>query len=96
MTILLICRGVGGPDKKVYELTIEFHAEINPAVRIVCGPNFQTLFTSGSASKLQIYFFQESKYAVLPRNIPMMLKKKDEGPYWPRLLKVKQKVSFQT
>ena len=39
-----------------------------------------------------ILFNQESKYAVLPRNIPMMLKKKEEGPYWPRLLKEKQKV----
>ena len=28
-------RGVSGPDKKVYELSIEFHGEINPAVSIL-------------------------------------------------------------
>merc|ERR1711893_360604 len=50
----------GGPDKKEYEVNIEFFKPINP---------------------------EESKYTVFPRNIPMLIVKKEEGPYWPRLLK---------
>merc|ERR1711976_4156 len=30
---------------------------------------------------------EESKYTVFPRNIPMLIVKKEDGPYWPRLLK---------
>ncbi|XP_045168328.1 prostaglandin E synthase 3-like isoform X2 [Mercenaria mercenaria] len=30
---------------------------------------------------------QESKYAVKPRNVSFVIKKKESGPYWPRLLK---------
>jgi len=30
---------------------------------------------------------EKSKYAVLPRHIPMVIVKKESGPYWPRLLK---------
>ena len=33
--IYIFFRGVSGPDKKVYELSIEFHGEINPAVSIL-------------------------------------------------------------
>ena len=33
----------------------------------------------------------DSKYGVMPRNIPMVIKKKEEGPFWPRLLKEKGK-----
>ena len=39
-------------------------------------------------------FLQKSKYAVLSRHIPMVIVKKEEGPYWPRLLKDMTKVSF--
>ena len=34
---------------------------------------------------------QKSKYAVRPRMIEFALMKKEEGPYWDRLLKVKTK-----
>jgi len=38
---------------------------------------------------------EESKYAVLPRNIPFMIKKKDvEEAFWPRLLKDKTKMHW--
>jgi len=38
---------------------------------------------------------QESNYAVLPRHVTLVLKKKEatEGHFWPRLLKEKAKVS---
>ncbi|XP_013390948.1 prostaglandin E synthase 3 [Lingula anatina] len=37
---------------------------------------------------------EESKYTVQARNIPMVIKKKESGPYWPRLIKNKQKVHW--
>jgi hypothetical protein len=37
----------------------------------------------------------ESKYTVLPRNIPMILIRKESGPYWPRLFKEKMKVYLE-
>ena len=45
--------------------------------------------------KFFFYILQESKYAVLPRHISLILKKKDatEEHFWPRLLKEKTKVS---
>ncbi|KAK2184888.1 hypothetical protein NP493_249g04016 [Ridgeia piscesae] len=30
---------------------------------------------------------EESKYVVLPRHIPIMVRKKEDGPYWPHLMK---------
>lgn len=39
-----------------------------------------------------MFFSQESKYVVLARQIQMMIKKKDGGPYWDRLLKISKKV----
>ncbi|XP_067933740.1 co-chaperone protein daf-41-like [Watersipora subatra] len=36
----------------------------------------------------------KSKYVVNSRNIPMVLFRKEEGPYWPRLLKSKTKVHW--
>merc|ERR1711976_756521 len=50
----------GGPEKKEYEVNIEFFKPINP---------------------------EESKFTVFPRNVPMLIVKKEDGPYWPRLLK---------
>lgn len=38
------------------------------------------------------YLKQESKFAVLSRHIPMVIKKEDGGPYWPRLLTGTNKV----
>lgn len=35
---------------------------------------------------------EKSKKVVLSRHIPMALMRKEEGPYWPRLLKSSQKV----
>jgi prostaglandin-E synthase len=35
-----------------------------------------------------------STYAILPRHIPMIIRKKESGPYWPRLLKGTQKVHW--
>ena len=37
---------------------------------------------------------EKSKYVVNARNIPMVLFRKEEGTYWPRLLKEKTKVSM--
>lgn len=37
---------------------------------------------------------EESKYAVSGRSIDFFLKKKEEGPYWPSLLKDKKKVHW--
>ncbi|ELT99588.1 hypothetical protein CAPTEDRAFT_175529 [Capitella teleta] len=37
---------------------------------------------------------EESKYSVLPRNIPILLMRKESGPYWPRLTKEKTKVHW--
>ncbi|OWF43137.1 hypothetical protein KP79_PYT19741 [Mizuhopecten yessoensis] len=36
----------------------------------------------------------ECKYTVLERNVPCVIKKKDEGEFWPRLLKKSQKVKY--
>lgn len=49
------------------------------------------------AHAVEITFFGEidvekSKYVVNSRNIPMVLFRKEEGEYWPRLLKEKTKV----
>ena len=41
------------------------------------------------------YFFflrKESKYGVQDRNVQFVIKKKEEGPYWPQLLKGIKKV----
>lgn len=43
---------------------------------------------------LILHFAQESKYAVSGRGIDFYLKKKEEGPYWPTLLKDKKKVHW--
>lgn len=47
---------------------------------------------------LRIFFvcfsYQESKYTVLPRNVPFVIKKKEEGHFWPRLIKDKVKVGI--
>jgi len=45
-------------------------------------------------SGLCIILLQESKYVVLPRHIPIMVKKKEDGPYWPHLMK-QAKVSIK-
>ncbi|XP_048756972.1 uncharacterized protein LOC125667491 isoform X1 [Ostrea edulis] len=37
---------------------------------------------------------KESKYTVLPRNVPFVIKKKEEGHFWPRLIKDKVKVHW--
>ncbi|KAK3108237.1 hypothetical protein FSP39_003844 [Pinctada imbricata] len=47
----------------------------------------------------EIEFYQdvdqnESKYVVLPRNIPFVIKKKEEGEFWPRLIKEKVKIHW--
>ena len=52
----------------------------------------------GADHEIEIEFFgeinpEESKYEVKQRNIPMELMRKEEGEYWPRLLKTKSKVS---
>jgi len=44
-------------------------------------------------------FFKEiipadSKYTVMPHHIPFVIKKKEAGPFWPRLLKQEGKVTF--
>lgn len=36
----------------------------------------------------------QSQYAVLPRHIPMIIRKKESGAYWPRLLKQTQKAHW--
>lgn len=41
-----------------------------------------------------IFFFKESKQHVTAREITFSIKKKEEGPYWPKLLKDKKKVGF--
>lgn len=40
------------------------------------------------------FFFKESKQHVTAREISFSIKKKEEGPYWPNLLKDKKKVGF--
>jgi len=37
---------------------------------------------------------EKSKYAILPRHIPMVIVKKEGGPYWPRLLKDSTKMHW--
>lgn len=37
---------------------------------------------------------KESKFAVLSRHIPMVIKKEDGGPYWPRLITGTNKVHW--
>jgi len=37
---------------------------------------------------------EKSKYTVLSRHIPMVIFKKESGPYWPRLLKDNTKVHW--
>ena len=37
---------------------------------------------------------EKSKFAILPRHIPMIVVKKESGPYWPRLLKDSAKVHW--
>jgi prostaglandin-E synthase len=37
---------------------------------------------------------EQSTYAVLPRHIPMIVRKKEPGEYWPRMLKETQKVHW--
>jgi prostaglandin-E synthase len=37
---------------------------------------------------------EKSKYAILPRHIPMVIVKKESGPYWQRLLKDTTKVHW--
>ena len=37
---------------------------------------------------------KESKYSVGERSIELFLRKKEEGPYWPTLLKDKKKVHW--
>ncbi|KAL5007183.1 hypothetical protein ScPMuIL_015989 [Solemya velum] len=63
----LTFRSKGGPDKEVYEFTVEFYKEVDP---------------------------NQSKYTVLPRNVPFVLIKKEDGPYWPRLFKDTVKVHW--
>ncbi|XP_069111175.1 prostaglandin E synthase 3-like isoform X2 [Argopecten irradians] len=60
-------KGKGGPEKKAYEVKLEFFNEVIPS---------------------------DSKYQVLPRNVPCVIKKKEEGVFWPRLVKEKQKVHW--
>ncbi|XP_070564698.1 prostaglandin E synthase 3-like isoform X2 [Ptychodera flava] len=53
----------------------------------------------GKEYVVDIEFFKEiniqnSRYAVRPRNIEFTISKKEPGPYWDRLLKVKQKVHW--
>jgi prostaglandin-E synthase len=37
---------------------------------------------------------EQSKYQILPRNIPFVIKKKEEGPFWSRLLKSSAKAPW--
>ncbi|KAK2158964.1 hypothetical protein LSH36_161g09019 [Paralvinella palmiformis] len=64
-----------------------------------------SLFFSGTGGpenkeyEVKIEFLKEidpeaSHYAVLARHIPMVVKKKGEGPYWGRLMKEKGKVHW--
>jgi len=57
-------KGIGGAEKRNYELTMPLFKEIDP---------------------------EKSIKAVRDRNIELVLKKKDDGPYWPSLLKDKKK-----
>ncbi|XP_060066944.1 prostaglandin E synthase 3-like [Ylistrum balloti] len=59
--------GKGGPEKKDYEVKIDFYKEVIPS---------------------------DSKYKVLPRNVPCVIKKKDDGEFWPRLTKDAKKVHW--
>lgn len=56
--------GVGGTEKKKYEVTLNLYKEIDP---------------------------EKSAKFLRDRNIELVLKKKEEGPYWPQLTKEKQK-----
>jgi prostaglandin-E synthase len=60
-------------------------------------------FTGTNGQKVEydftLEFFKEidtekSKFVVLPRHIPMVIVKKDGGPYWPRLLHETTKVHW--
>lgn len=49
--------------------------------------------------EITITFYEEidptqSKYAVLPRHIPMVIRKKDTGSFWPRLMKDSKKAHW--
>lgn len=77
-------RGVGGPEKKVYEVTIPLYAKVEPEVRIICLLiNFLTLI---------IVILQNSKTSVGGRYIELVLQKPSEDTkYWPHLTKEKKK-----
>lgn len=52
----------------------------------------------GTIHEVEIEFYGEldtekSKFVVNSRNIPMVLFRKEEGEYWPRLMKEKTKVT---
>ena len=48
-------------------------------------------FVNLVALNSQLSFLQESKHFVRERSIEFFLRKKEEGPYWPTLMKDKQK-----
>lgn len=84
-------------NDKVY-LTINVEDVQNPVIKL----EETKLFFQGKGGtenkhyELTIEFFKEinpseSKYAVWPRNIPVVVVKKEDGPYWPRLLKENKK-----
>lgn len=63
----LYFKGVGGTEKKMHEITIDFYKEINPE---------KTMKNIGG------------------RTLELVLFKKAEGPYWPRLTKEKTKAHW--
>ncbi|KAF6029889.1 PTGES3 [Bugula neritina] len=72
------------PDIKLTETTLTFKGTGGP---------------QNDAHAVEITFFGEidvekSKYVVNSRNIPMVLFRKEEGEYWPRLLKEKTKAHW--
>jgi len=76
----IIFSGVGGTDKKQYELNLELYEAIDTEVSTSC----LMILSFCSLS----WGDQESKYEVKPRFVEIFLKKK-EGKWWPRLGKTK-------
>ncbi|KAK7602462.1 hypothetical protein V9T40_008051 [Parthenolecanium corni] len=60
----LYFKGIGGPDRKNYEINIDFYKDI---------------------------ISEQSKYLQTGRTIDFVLKKKEDGPFWPHLTKLKQR-----
>jgi prostaglandin-E synthase len=84
------------------KLYVTINIEDCKGVSVTFGEN-SLHFCGKSADKVDydftLEFYKEinaekSKYAVLSRHIPMVIVKKDGGPYWPRLLKDTSKVHW--